>query len=314
MMLSRLARTSAAPAGPPPLGDRFRLVQRLGAGAVGEVYLVENLAQGRLEALKVLTGVQHLHAAQIAEGRGRREVRLAHPNIVQTHESGRLPNGQLYVTMEYVAGPSLAQVLDARGPLPLVVVLGILEQVAETIHFAQARGVIHRDLKPHNLILADDTYGKIIKVLDVGMAKILDDKVREGAVLSADIAAFGTPQYMSPEQCMGKPPDPRTDLYALGCVAFELVTGETPFHGALAQMFVAHVKKAPPVPSQRADDEVPPELDALILRCLAKAPEQRFQTGAELAAAVRQVPGYRPLRRLPADAMAEKLGANKPQI
>jgi serine/threonine-protein kinase len=105
---------------------------------------------------------------------------------------------------------------------------------------------------------------------------------------------------MSPEQCMGKSPDPRTDLYALGCVAFELITGETPFKGVLAQMFVAHVKKSPPAPSQITDGKIPPELDALVLRCLAKPPEARFQTGGELAAAVRNVPGYRPLRRPPA--------------
>jgi serine/threonine-protein kinase len=116
-------------------------------------------------------------------------------------------------------------------------------------------------------------------------------------VLSADGAIFGTPQYMSPEQCRGTAPDPRTDIYALGCVAFELLLGEPPFSGKLAVMFASHLTKPPRVPSTVDPDAgIPPELDAIVLRCLAKPVEQRFQTGGDLCAAIQGVPGYRPLR------------------
>ncbi len=279
-------------------------MQLLGAGAVGEVYLVENLQTRRLEAMKVLKQVANQQAAAIAEGRFHREVavttRLHHPNIVPTFAHGRLPNGQLYLTMEYIEGPSLNQLLHQRGPLPIVVVLGILAECADAIFHAHQQQVVHRDIKPHNIILADHPHGKLIKILDFGMAKILDEKAQEGMVLSADGAVFGTPQYMSPEQCSGKPPDWRTDIYALGCVAFELLVGEPPFKGVLAQLFVAHVKKPAPLASQvDPEAKIPPELDALIAKCLAKPVEQRFQSGAELCGAVQGVPGYRPLRRPP---------------
>jgi serine/threonine-protein kinase len=284
-----------------PVPESYRIVKTLGAGAAGEVYLVENLVMRRLEALKVLKKVEQNQADLVAQGRFKREVRaaqlVAHQNIVATYDAGQLADGRMYLTMEYVEGVSLHDLVQQRGALPIVQVCGILAEAADAIHCAHAAGVVHRDIKPHNIILADHPNGKIVRILDFGMAKILDSKLQESMVLSADGAIFGTPQYMSPEQCRGNPPDPRTDIYALGCVAFELLLGEPPFRGGLAVMFASHLKTPPRVPSKvDPDAAIPAELDAIVLRCLAKQMDQRFQTGGDLCAALQSVPGYRPLR------------------
>jgi serine/threonine-protein kinase len=284
-----------------PVPESYRIVKTLGAGAAGEVYLVENLVMRRLEALKVLKKVEQNQADLVAQGRFKREVRaaqlVAHQNIVATYDAGQLADGRMYLTMEYVEGVSLHDLVQQRGALPIVLACGILAEAADAIHCAHAAGVVHRDIKPHNIILADHPNGKIVRILDFGMAKILDSNMQESMVLSADGAIFGTPQYMSPEQCRGNPPDPRTDIYALGCVAFELLLGEPPFRGGLAVMFASHLKTPPRVPSKVDPDAgIPPELDAIVLRCLAKPVEQRFQTGGDLCAALQSVPGYRPLR------------------
>jgi len=283
------------------LVEPYRLIKRLGAGAAGEVYLVQNCAAGRYEALKVLKKIEQSQADLVAQGRFKREVQAArllrHQNIVATYEAGQLADGRMFLTMEYVAGQSLHALVQERGPLPIPLVLGILAEAADALHHAHATGVVHRDIKPHNIVLADHPNGTISRILDFGMAKIMGNELEESMVLSADGAIFGTPQYMSPEQCRGLPPDPRTDIYALGCVAFELLLGEPPFRGPLAPLFAMHLMKPPRVPSQVDPGAgIPPELDALVLRCLEKPMEKRFQTGGDLCAAVQRVPGYRPLR------------------
>jgi serine/threonine protein kinase len=286
----------------PTLTEQYIAKKLLGAGAMGEVWLVENVAAKRLEALKILKRIDDANERETAERRFKREVRaghrLAHQNIVPTYDSGTILDGRLYLTMEYVEGPSLAALLQARGPLPIPLTLGILAEIADALHHAHLAGVVHRDLKPHNLILADHPEGKIVKMLDFGMAKILFGDIKESAVLSKDGAVFGTPQYMSPEQCQGKPPDSRSDIYALGCIAFELLVGEPPFKGMIAPLFAAHIKKPPRVPSQvQPDAGIPRQLDEIVLQCLQKPAQLRFQNGAALCAALQQVPGYRPLRQ-----------------
>jgi serine/threonine-protein kinase len=286
----------------PQLTEQYLAKKLLGAGAMGEVYLVENLAANRLEALKVMKKIDDDDHRRVAQARFQREIRaghrLSHQCIVPTYDSGMLPDGRLYLTMEYVDGPSLSALLQARGRLPLAMTLGILAEVADALHHAHLAGVIHRDLKPHNLMLADHPNGKIIKMLDFGLAKILFGDLKESLVLSATGAVFGTPQYMSPEQCQGRPPDSRADIYAVGCIAFELLTGAPPFTGMIAPLFAAHIKKPPRVPSEVAPDAgIPPLLDEIVLTCLQKPAERRFQNGGALCGALQTVAGYRPLRQ-----------------
>jgi serine/threonine protein kinase len=158
--------------------------------------------------------------------------------------------------------------------------------------------VVHRDIKPHNMIFAPHPDGSIVRMLDLGLAKILFGDLKENIALSREGAAFGTPQYMSPEQCRGKPADPRSDIYGLGCVGFELLTGESPFVGPIGMQFTGHLKKIPRPPSVAAPRAgIPRVLDQIILQCLQKSPELRFQNGGALANALRQVPGYKPLRQ-----------------
>jgi serine/threonine-protein kinase len=286
----------------PKLTEQYLAKKLLGAGAMGEVYLVENLAANRLEALKVMKKVDADDHRRVAQARFQREVRaghrLSHQCIVPTYDSGMLPDGRLYLTMEYVEGPSLSALLQARGPLPIEMTLGILAEIADALHHAHLAGVIHRDLKPHNLMLADHPNGKIVKMLDFGLAKILFGDLEESLVLSATGAVFGTPQYMSPEQCQGRPPDSRGDIYAVGCIAFELLVGEPPFRGMIAPLFAAHIKKPPRVPSEVAPDAgIPKLLDEIVLTCLQKSADRRFQNGGALCGALQSVPGYRPLRQ-----------------
>jgi serine/threonine-protein kinase len=286
----------------PTLTEQYRPIRLLGAGAMGEVYLVENLAARRMEALKVLRQLDDPHEREIAQGRFQREIRaghrLAHQNVVPTYDGGMLPDGRLYLTMEYVDGPSLATLLAARGRLPIELALGVLAEISDALHHAHVAGVVHRDLKPQNLIVATHAHGQIVKMLDFGMAKILFGDVVESLVLSAGGGIYGTPQYMSPEQCKGQPPTPRSDIYAVGCIAFELLVGEPPFRGKLAPLFAAHIKQPPPVPSSAAPEAgIPNQLDAIVLACLGKDPARRFQSGGALCAALQAVPSYRPLRR-----------------
>jgi serine/threonine-protein kinase len=141
-------------------------------------------------------------------------------------------------------------------------------------------------------------------MLDFGMAKILFGDLQESMILSGTGAVFGTPQYMSPEQCQGKPPDPRSDIYAVGCIAFELLVGEPPFKGMIAPLFAAHIKKAPRVPSSvEPEANIPKQLDDIVMTCLEKPAERRFQNGGALCAALQSVPGYRPLRQPKPTAM-----------
>lgn len=286
----------------PNLTAQYRPLRLLGAGAMGEVYQVENLAADRVEALKILKPIADPAAREVAHGRFKREVRaghrLSHQNIVPTFDCGELPDGRLYLTMEFVEGPSLAALLDARGSISVPEVVGIIAEAADAIHHAHRAGVVHRDIKPHNMILAKHPEGFIVKMLDLGLAKILFGDLKESMILSREGVPFGTPQYMSPEQCRGKPADPRSDIYGLGCVAFELLTGKSPFTGPIAMQFMGHLKKIPPPPSMIATDAgIPRALDQIVLQCLQKSPELRFQNGAALCAALQQVPGYRPLRQ-----------------
>ncbi len=280
------------------LVDRYQVVQRLGVGATSEVFLVEDLRGGRREAMKVFTGDA---TDKTLEGRFKREVRaaqrLAHPNIVVTYECGRLPDQRMYLTMEPVAGTALDLLLRERGPMPIARALGVLAEVADALAHAHAHEVIHRDIKPSNLVLAPHPDGAIVKVLDFGLAKILAPDAKDSQVLSRHGLAFGTPAYMSPEQWSTQPPDARTDIYALGCVAYELLTGEPPFTGKPVQLVAAHLTRAPRSPS-RADASagITPALDALVLRCLAKDPRDRFQTAGDLRDALCALPEHRPLR------------------
>ncbi len=278
------------------LNARYRILGKLGEGGMGEVYLAEHTNLGRKEALKILQ--PSMAADPLFVSRFRREARAAnraqHPNIVGVYDFGQLPDGRFYLAMEHVRGERLDAVLKRSGPMPVPRALGILGQIAEAVDHAHSRGVLHRDLKPTNLILVEHRgQPDFVKILDFGIAKIISPEYAESIGLTRQGEIFGTPEYMAPELCHGIGTDPRTDIYAIGCIAFELVVGEPPFRGAPLDLLHAHATAAPDRPSaRRPDRRVPAALDAVILTCLEKEPARRYASGRELRAALAEVPGF----------------------
>ncbi len=275
------------------LDGTYKVVRLIGEGATGEVYLVEHIHIGRHEAIKVLK--PEVAADARLASRFRREARainrLRHPNIIGIYDFGRLPDGRLYLTMEHAAGETLDTVLKRAGRLDVVRTLYVLHQLASAIDHAHSHGVVHRDLKPHNLVLVEDkNRNDVIKILDFGLAKVLNPG-GPGDELTLRGEIFGTAEYMAPERLGGGPDDPRSDLYAIGCIAFELLTGKPPFTGPQALVMAAHMQSTPPALG-RAFPGIPGMLDVMVQQLLAKDPAQRMQTGKQLVMALEQVPGY----------------------
>jgi serine/threonine-protein kinase len=272
---------------------RYRFIRKLGEGATGEVYLVEHQVLGRREALKVLSPAL-ADDPRFVE-RFRREARATHraqhPNIVTVYDFGRLDDGRLFISMEHVDGRSLADVLRDEGPLPLERLLHVLDQLCGAVAHAHAHGVLHRDLKPANIALTTHRgHTDVVKVLDFGMAKILQSV--DGLDVSNDGTVIGTPEFMAPEQFFGSGVDETADLYALGCVAYVMATGEPPFAVRRPQLVDAHLNRAPDAPSRRRPDlGLPRELDELVLRCLRKRPNERWPSARALQDALRTLPG-----------------------
>jgi len=260
---------------------------------MGEVYLAEHLELHRKEAIKIL--MPALASDPQFVSRFRREARavnrLRHPNIIAVYDFGQLADKRFYLSMEYADGESVYKLVKRDEVFAVPRALHVLGQLAYAVHHAHSRGVVHRDLKPDNLILvgADE----MLKVLDFGVAKIVASDHAESMLLSSNNLVWGSPRYMAPERVRGVGDDPRSDLYAIGCIAFELVVGSAPFTGTTDDVIRAHLKEQPDAPSAwRPSLRIPPELDAIILRCLAKNPDERFQNAAELYAALNKVPGY----------------------
>lgn len=269
------------------LAGRYRLVKSLGRGGFSEVWQAEDSVLGRAVAVKVFTapaGQPDLVA------RFHREARtvagLRHPNVVVVFDAG-VDQDVPYVVMELLAGPSLDGLLAMRGPLPVELALGYAEQAAAGLAAAHAAGVVHRDIKPGNLVLDSDG---TLKVVDFGIASLAGASTS----LTATGVTFGTPAYLSPEQAAGRPAEPRSDLYSLGCVLYALLTGDPPFTGEHPVATAAqHLNAtAPPVHERRPG--LPAVIDQLLATLLAKNPEDRPPDAATVRgwlAEVRQAPG-----------------------
>jgi len=255
---------------------RYKILKKLGTGGMATVYLAEDQELGRRIAIKILNA-KHAADQQFVE-RFRREASsaagLSHPNIVQIYDRGNA-EGTYYIAMELIDGRSLKELVIQRGPSPIPVAVNYGRQILAALRFAHRNGVVHRDIKPHNVLVDDE--GRI-KVTDFGIA-------RAGASEMTEVGSIiGTAQYLSPEQARGAPVDDRSDLYSVGVLLYELLTGEAPYNGDTpVEIAMKHLSAVPEPPSAKRP-EVPPELDAVVLRALAKNPEDRYQNAEEMDA------------------------------
>jgi len=293
------------------LADRYRILAPLGEGGMGTVYRGVHEALRRPVAIKFLQ--QKIHGNREMVARFEREAitaaNLRHPNIADAIDYGTLPDGTLYLVMELVEGLSLRQVITPGQGLPVERVLRVLEQMAAALDLAHSMGIVHRDLKPENILLFDRGPERdVVKIIDFGIARINSATFETNpAALTQAGAIFGTPQYMAPEQVMGQPVDGRADQYAVGIIAFEMLTGTQPFTGdTFAELVMKHVGAPAPLSSERAG-HVPPLMDAAIARMMAKMPDERFTT---VTAALRGMTGMSdaPPMSLPATSIPRTTG------
>jgi len=276
------------------LDGKYRLLRRLGSGGMGAVYLGQHVIIGKLVAVKFLYA--ELSGNQEVVKRFYREAQAAasigHKNIIDVLDVGVSSTGEPYLVMEYLEGESLAGMLERTGPIGLAAACGILEPVFHALSAAHAKGIVHRDLKPENIFLAagqDDE--PIVKIIDFGISKFtLGDKQTK---LTSTGALLGTPLYMSPEQARGSADiDHRTDIYSLGVILYEMLTGGHPFVGANYNELIVTILTKPPRPPSEVFPGFPEEALPVILKAIGKEPRDRFQSMQEMLDALKSLRSF----------------------
>jgi serine/threonine-protein kinase len=280
------------------LGGEYLVLEKIGTGGMGSVYKASQPAMNRMVAIKILH--PKLANRKDLASRFRREARamsqLTHPNTVKVFMYGELEeDGSLYIVMEMLEGKNLNQALRKDGPIPQERAIAILIQVCGALQEAHDLGIVHRDLKPENIFLSrQGGISDYPKVLDFGLAKVTERQMQPGSlILTQEGMVFGTPEFMSPEQAQGKTLDARSDIYSLAVILYEVLTGKLPFN---AKSPMEHIQKHVTEPIIPLSERVPerrfaPELDQVLARALSKKPEQRYQSAAEFAEALRPFGG-----------------------
>ncbi|MDQ3256470.1 MAG: protein kinase [Acidobacteriota bacterium] len=268
----------------------YEIIEHIGAGGMGEVYLAEDTTLNRRVALKLLPAkyTQNQEHLRRFKQEARAASALNHPNILTIHEVGEA-QGSHFIATEFIDGDTLRQSLKRTGKMKTSETLAVAAQVASALVAAHEAGFVHRDIKPENIMLRRDSY---VKVLDFGLAKLTEKAISQNADSDAPTqpvahtqtgTIFGTVQYMSPEQARGLVVDARTDIWSLGCVLYEMMAGRAPFAGeTVTDMLVAIVEREPPPLKNSASEQIPGELDWIITKTLRKNPDERYQTSKEL--------------------------------
>jgi eukaryotic-like serine/threonine-protein kinase len=279
---------------------RYRILRKLGSGGMANVYLAEDEELGRRVAIKILND-RYANDELFIE-RFRREAKsaaaLSHPNIVSIYDRGEA-EGTYYIAMEVIEGRSLKELILTRGSLPIGQAIAFTFEILDALRFAHRHGIIHRDVKPHNILIG----GERLKVTDFGIARAGASQMTEAGSI------MGTAQYLSPEQARGAPVTASSDLYSVGIVLYEMLTGKVPFSGDSAiEIAMKHLNELPKPPS-KIRPEIPEDLDQVVLRALAKAPEDRYQTAEEFAEDLHRVEAGLPLAPETSEAATALLAA-----
>ncbi len=266
--------------------DRYHLTARIGEGGMCTVYRGTHVLTRKLWAVKILHA--ELAAQRRAVKRFQKEAqaasRIDHANVIHVTDFGTSEEGYVYLVMEYLEGSTLKRAIQTDGPFTLDRTVHIVRQIGEALDAAHAQNVIHRDLKPENIMLlpTDEAERERVKVLDFGIAKVQEDTT-DSAPLTAQNMVMGTPQYMSPEQAKGLELDARSDIYSLGIITYEMLTGKTPFHGGPSKVILSkHANEIPPSP-RRLRPDLSAHVERVIMRALEKSPLRRPQSGSEFA-------------------------------
>jgi serine/threonine protein kinase len=303
------------------LGGQYQVLEKIGTGGMGSVYKASQPAMNRMVAIKILH--PKLANRKDLTSRFRREARamsqLSHPNTVKVFVYGEMEDdGSLYIVMEMLEGRNLNQTVRKEGPIPSDRAIPILIQVCGALQEAHDLGIVHRDLKPENIFLArQGGINDFPKVLDFGLAKVTERQMQPGSIiLTQEGMVFGTPEFMSPEQAQGRTLDARSDIYSLAVILYELLTGKLPFTAKTPMEYIQKHVTEPIIPlSERvADRQFPKGLDEVMARALSKKPEQRFQSAAEFAEALRPFGGAaaQALPSLRPENAGASLAANAP--
>jgi serine/threonine-protein kinase len=276
------------------LADRYRIIKKLGEGGMGSVYLAEHTTINKRLAIKILSS-EYTHKQDLVD-RFLQEARAAsmieQENVVEITDFGSTPQGSVFFVMEYLNGEDLSETIKDQGQLPWARVKPIMLQICEALAAAHDAGIIHRDMKPENCFrIRRGSNADFIKVLDFGIAKVTSDDPEGGRALTRTGMIFGTPEYMSPEQAKGERVDFRVDIYAVGVIMYELLTGRVPFTAdTFMGILTKHMFEAPAAPSTIVPDAIiPSEVEAIILKALQKDREYRFQTMRDMARAIEAV-------------------------
>lgn len=273
------------------IADRYRLDRLLGRGGMGAVYAGTHIDLDRPCAIKLLLSdfTSDADALERFRREARAAARLNHPNVADTYDYGVLPGGGAYIVMELVEGQTLREYMDSAGAMSIAEAAEIAGQVADGVDNAHRSGIVHRDLKPSNIILTRDHQGQLqAKVVDFGVAKLKEYSTTGGGLTSSG-SLIGTPRYMSPEQCSGHTTDARSDIYSIGIILFEMLTGQPPFDAPSATAIaVKHIQQPPPSLKELRPD-ASQEMDKFLRQVLDKDPEKRPQSAADFGKMLSQV-------------------------
>ena len=285
------------------LNNRYQLLERLGSGGMSDVFRARDLMLERSVAIKVLHENYSNDAA--FQQRFRQEARaaanLSHPNIVTVHDFG-LDHGQLFIVMEYIPGKDLKTLLRQRGRFSVEEAIPLMVQACAGIGYAHRAGLVHCDIKPHNMIVTPDSR---LKVTDFGIARALSTILPDER---ADVV-WGSPQYFSPEQATGEAPSPASDVYSLGIVLYEVLTGALPFAAPTSEELARMHLEAAPIPPSEYVPDLPPALEQIILKVLSKEPAARYRTADQLGRVLLRFGTQRDAAHPPALSLTPEAGS-----